>query len=138
MTYTFHVGEPATTRSDDGKSIAPPHAIATSGPGGVQILIAVDALGHDRCRAVESGPIALGVSDRADSKAILIQIGVPGQPGYLEASAVADAGRVWWGADVELALCDGDGIVRAVRRFNGVEATELPPGGPGPSRGRPP
>ena len=42
-----------------------------------------------------------------------------------EASVEVEA-DVWWGADVELALCDGRGVVRAVRRFRGPVAGASP------------
>lgn len=126
MTYTFHVGEPATTRTDGVRAVAPTSAVASAGPGGLQILVALEAPGEAERRAVESGPIALGVSDGAEVEAILVRIGTPGQPGYVEASAVAAVGHAWWGADVELAMCDGGGVVRAVRRFRGLEAAATP------------
>ena len=123
MTYTFHVGEPTTTRTDGVWAVAPPSAVASAGPGGLQILVALEAPGEAERRAVESGPIALGVSDGAEAEVILVRIGTLGQPGYVEASAAADIGEAWWGGDVELGLCDGGGVVRAVRRFRGLEVT---------------
>ena len=123
MTYTFHVGEPTTTRTDGARAVAPPSAVASAGPGGLQILVALEAPGEAERRAVESGPIALGVSDGAEAEVILVRIGTLGQPGYVEASAAADIGEAWWGGDVELGLCDGGGVVRAVRRFRGLEVT---------------
>ena len=122
MTYTFHVGEPTTTRTDGARAVAPPSAVASAGPGGLQILVALEAPGEAERQAVESGTIALGVSDGAEAEAILVRIGTPGQPGYVEVSAAADVGEAWWGADVELGLCDAEGVVRAVRRFRGLEA----------------
>ena len=97
MTYTFHVGEPTTTRTDGARAVAPPSAVASAGPGGLQILVALEAPGEAERRAVESGPIALGVSDGAEAEAILVRIGTPGEPGYVEVSAVADVGEAWWG-----------------------------------------
>ena len=126
MTYTFHVGEPTTTRTDSARAVAPPSAVASAGPGGLQILVALGAPGEAERRAVESGPIALGVSDGAEAEVILVRIGTPGQPGYVEASAAADIGEAWWGGDVELGLCDGGGVVRAVRRFRGLKAAATP------------
>ena len=35
--------------------------------------------------------------------------------GHLEATAEVEVG-VWWGGDVELALCDARGVVRAVKK----------------------
>ena len=122
MTYTFHVGEPSTTRADGVWAIEPPAAVATAGPGGLQILVALEAPSEAERLAVESGPVALGVSDGADAAAILVRIGTPGHPGCVEVSAASDVGEAWWGADVELGLCDAGGVVRAVRRFQGVEA----------------
>ena len=122
MTYTFHVGEPTTTRTDGARAVAPPSAVASAGPGGLQILVALEAPGEAERQAVESGTIALGLSDGAEAEAILVRIGTPGQPGYVEVSAAADVGEAWWGADVELGLCDAEGVVRAVRRFRGLEA----------------
>ena len=122
MTYTFHVGEPATTRNDGAWAVAPSSAVASAGPGGLRILVALESPGEAERRAVESGPIVLGVSDGAEAEAILVRIGTPGEPGYVEVSAVADVGEAWWGADIELGLCDGGGVVRAVRRFRGLEA----------------
>ena len=129
MTYAYHVGEPATTRPG-GRGL--PRASASVGPGGVQILLAVESSDAATERAVESGRIALGMSDGPDHGAILVQVGAPGRSGYLEASATVEVGRTWWGGDVELGLCDRDGVVRAVRRFSGLEA----PGDPADDAGR--
>lgn len=127
MTHLFHVGEPASTRADGPLAARPGEARATAGPGGVQIVVAVEEPGEAERAAVEAGAISLGVADRPGPSggsagsgrgAILVQVGEPGRPGYVEATAEVEAG-VWWGADVELALCDRRGVVRAVRRFRG-------------------
>ena len=127
MTHLFHVGEPASTRADGPLAARPGEARATAGPGGVQIVVAVVDPGEAEREAVETGAISLGVADDPEPTggsagsgrgAILVQIGEPRRPGYVEATAEVEAG-VWWGADVELALCDGRGVVRAVRRFRG-------------------
>ncbi len=130
MTHLFHVGEPASTRADGPLAARPGEARASAGPGGVQIVVAVEEPGEVEREAVETGAISLGVADSPEPAgsptsrgrgAILVQVGEPGRPGYVEATAEVEAG-VWWGADVELALCDGRGVVRAVRRFRGPMA----------------
>lgn len=130
MTHLFHVGEPASTRADGPLAARPGEARASAGPGGVQIVVAVEEPGEAERAAVEVGSISLGVADSPESTgspagsgwgAILVQVGEPGRLGYVEATAEVEAG-VWWGADVELALCDGRGVVRAVRRFRGPMA----------------
>lgn len=128
MTYTYHVGEPASTRSDWPRPTLLPFATASSGPGGVRILVALDAPGAPERLAVESGPIALGVAEGGDVSEVRVRIGTPGQPGYVEVSAELDVGLVWWGADVELGLCDENGVIRAVRRFQGLDASPAPSG----------
>ena len=125
MTHLFHVGEPVSTRPDGPLSARPGEARASAGPGGVQIVVAVEEPGEPERRAVEAGPVALGVADRPGRGALLVRAGEPGRPGHLEAAAEIDAG-VWWGADIELALCDGKGVVRAVRRFLGPTADPVP------------
>ena len=121
MTHLFHVGEPTSTRPDGPLAARPGEARALAGPGGVQIVVAVEEPGEPERRAVKAGPVSLGVAARpglAGRGALLVRAGEPGRPGHLEAAAEIEAG-VWWGADVELALCDGRGVVRAVRRFRG-------------------
>ena len=118
MTYTFHVGEPASTRWE-GRAGG---ALASAGPGGVQLLIALDEPGEAERESVESGPVTLGVQDGDRGGTVLIRVGEPGRSGHIEARAALDVGAVWWGADVELALCDAEGVVHAVRRFQGLEA----------------
>lgn len=122
MTYSFHVGEPASTRQGPSGAPRPGEAKASSGPGGVQIVVALDDPGEPERRAVEDGPVVLGVRDRGGVGALLVQAGEPGRPGHVEATAPLDAQVAWWGADIELALCDRDGVVRAVRRFRGPMA----------------
>ena len=121
MTHLFHVGEPASTWPDGPLAARPGEARASAGPGGVQIVVAVEEPGEPERRAVEAGPVSLGVADRPGRAALLVRAGEPGRPGHLEAAAEIEAG-IWWGADVELALCDGRGVVRAVRRFQGPDA----------------
>ena len=118
MTHLFHVGEPASTRPDGPLAARPGEARASAGPGGVQIVVAVEDPGEPERRAVETGEISLGVADRLGRGALLVRAGELGRPGHLEAAAEIEVG-VWWGADIELALCDGRGVVRAVRRFVG-------------------
>jgi hypothetical protein len=123
MTHLFHVGEPATTRADGPLAAGPGEGRVAVGPGGIQIVLVVDEPGEATREAVETGAVFLGVADEPGPvgrgrSALLVQVGERGAPGYLEASIEVEA-DVWWGADVELALCDGRGVVRAVRRFRG-------------------
>ena len=132
MTHLLHVGEPASTRADGPLAVRTGEARASVGPGGIQVVVAVAEPSDDEREAVETGRVSLGVADEPGPRgagdptgrgrsALLVQIGEAGAPGYVEASAEVDAG-VWWGGDVELALCDGRGVVRAVRRFRGPMA----------------
>lgn len=125
MTHLFHVGEPASTRPDGPLAARPGEARALAGPGGVQIVVAVEEPGDPERRAVETGPVSLGIADRHGRGALLVRAGEPGWPGHLEAAAEIEA-DVWWGADIELALCDGRGVIRAVRRFPGPTAEPVP------------
>ena len=130
MTHLFHVGEPASTRPDGPLAARSGEARASAGPGGVQIVVAVEDPGEPERRAIETGEISLGVADRpgpAGCGALLVRAGEPGRPGHLEAAAEIEA-DVWWGADIELALCDGRGVVQAVRRFPGPAADAVASG----------
>ncbi|PAP74538.1 hypothetical protein [Rubrivirga marina] len=129
MTHLFHVGELASTRADGPLAARPGEARAVVGPGGIQIVVALGEPGQAERDAVEVGAVSLGVADEPDSTgdghpagggrtALLVRVGEPGEPGHLEATAEVEVG-VWWGGDVELALCDARGVVRAVRRFQG-------------------
>ncbi|MAS53133.1 MAG: hypothetical protein CMJ44_00645 [Pimelobacter sp.] len=144
MTHLFHVGEPVSTRAGSPLAAEPGEARAVAGPGGIQVVVAVADPGEDECRAVETGAISVGVSDEhgatdGPGAALLVRVGEPGSAGFVEAVAPVEAG-VWWGGDVELALSDGRGVVRAVRRFRGPTAERVTadpaPGSSGrPSRG---
>lgn len=121
MTHLFHVGEPASTRSGSPLVARGGEARAVVGPGGIQIVIVVDEPSRAQQEAVETGAVSLGVVDGPRASALLVRVGEPGRQGHIEAEAEIEAG-IWWGADVELALCDGLGIVRAVCRFRGPTA----------------
>jgi hypothetical protein len=126
MTYLLHVGEPASARADSPLAARPGDPRVAVGPGGIQIVLAVDDPGEEELAAVKTGAISLGVADEPGPTgrgrgALLVRVGERGTPGHLEASVEVEA-DVWWGADVELALCDGRGVVRAVRRFRGPVA----------------
>ncbi len=127
MTYMFHIGDPAPVQSRDPATVPVGHDWAEVGPGGVQLLIKRGAPSEADNRAVEHGPVALGLRDEGSPGFVLVEIGEPGRPGHIEAEVEVDPRTGWWGLDFELALCDRGGIVRAVRRFEGpdAEATAL-------------
>ena len=123
MTYSFHVGEPAPARATS--AVRPGKGWTLFGPGGLQVLVALAEPGEAHVHAVDRGPVALGVRDHAGETTLLVGVGEPGQAGHLAAEAPLNDRPSWWSADVELALCDGSGVVRAVRRFQGPSAEAL-------------
>ena len=129
MTYSFHVDEPAPTRP--GSPPRPGEGWTLFGPGGLQVLVALTEPDEAEVDAVERGPIALGVRDTTAESALLVEVGEPQGAGHLSAEAPLAGRPSWWSADVELALCDGEGVVRAVRRFHGPAAEPEPGWGRG-------
>lgn len=127
MTYSFRVGEPAPVQSVDPSAVPVGHAWAEIGPGGVQLLVKRLRPSPDERRAVEHGPVGLGIQDDDEASVVLLEVGAPAWPGYAATRVEIDPRAEWWGLDFELALCDEAGIVRAVRRFEGpcVQPTAL-------------
>ncbi len=119
MTHSFHVGDPAPVQSVDPSTAPVGHAWAEIGPGGVQLLVKRRAPSPDERRAVEHGPVGIGIQDDDEASVVLLEVGAPGHPGYAATRVELDPRAEWWGLDFELALCDEAGIVRAVRRFEG-------------------
>ena len=124
MTYSFTVGEPAP--SWPGSPPPPGGGLARLGPGGLQILLTSAEPDEAAIHAADRGPVSLGFRDGADESALVVGIGEPGRAGHLVGEAPLTERPSWWSADVELALCDGSGVVRAVRRFQGPFAEAEP------------
>ena len=120
MTYSFSVDDPAPARP--GVPPPPGGGWTFFGPGGLQVLLALADPGPAVVRAVSVGPVALGVRDVAGESALLVEAGERGAAGHLAAEAPLPGRPSWWSADVELGLCDAQGVVRAVRRFHGPDA----------------
>ncbi|MDT7858228.1 hypothetical protein RQM47_16385 [Rubrivirga sp. S365] len=125
MTHVFTVGEPAPPSAVDVAAIPLGGGRAGVAEGGVQIVLRVDDPTQDTCEALQRGPVALGLREApSGAAAVLVEVGAPGSPGHLAAEAAVDLpeGAAPPPPDVELALCDAGGVVRAVRRFRGFSA----------------
>ena len=129
MTYSFTVDEPAP--SWPGSPPPPGGGLTRFGPGGLQILLTPAEPDEAAVHAADCGPVSLGFRDSADESTLLVGIGEAGRAGHLVGEAPLADRPSWWSADVELGLCDGDGVVRAVRRFHGPEAEAEPGWGRG-------
>lgn len=127
MTSTFTVGEPVPFAAE---AIPLGEGRATATPDGTQIVVRVESPDPATCASVDHGLVALGVHIQveADLFTYLVEVGVAGEPGHLEARAVLDISAVVGddvSLDMEFALCDRSGVVQAVRRFEGLLAPAL-------------
>lgn len=141
MSYVLRVGERATTPSGDAVTLPTEGARGSIVGDILRVLLAfMDPTNPER-RAVAHGPVELGVFSDGGVVALLLRIGEPGTPAYVEAKAPLNllggpshsAGfpRGSSGREVdlvgeshntpilvELALCDADThVVQALRSF---------------------
>ncbi|MEP0546405.1 MAG: hypothetical protein ABJF88_05695 [Rhodothermales bacterium] len=87
MSYVLRVGERVTTQSGDAVTLPTEGARASIDGDTLRVLLAfVDPTDAER-RAVDHGPVELGVFTDGGIIALLLRTGEPGTPAYVEAKA---------------------------------------------------